>query len=89
MTTPSRRPLLRRRREAGILHGLSLVLLTAILFGGLAFFAMKELPVRCRCADKTIAQGTRGGLQPAKARCEELCAEYGGGVPEPRKAGAK
>lgn len=81
MVLPSQRPARRLRREAGVLHGLSLVLFTAVLLGGLAFFASKELPVRCACADKSIVTGTRGGLQSAQSRCDELCAEHGGGEP--------
>ncbi len=89
MVPPHRRPALRRRREAGILHGLSLVILTALVVAGLAFFAGKELPVRCLCADNSIATGTRGGLEAAKSRCAELCKDHGGGEPAPREKGAR
>ena len=89
MVPPHRRLALRRSREAGILHGLSLVILTVLVVAGLAFFAGKELPVRCLCADKSIASGTRGGLQAAKDRCAELCKDNGGGEPAPKEKRAK
>jgi hypothetical protein len=60
------------------MHGLSLVILTLILFGGLAFFLTRSVPISCRCADATTVQGTRGGLERLKERCAALCQPHGG-----------
>lgn len=71
----------RRASERGILHGLSLVAITVALFGLLAFFALKEVPQGCRCADGTSVESVRGLLEAAKNHCAERCRTHGGGGP--------
>ncbi len=60
------------------MHGLSLVVLTVLLLGGLAYFAARSVPVRCLCRNNITVQGRRGGLEPVKERCTALCATQGG-----------
>ncbi len=60
------------------MHGLSLVILTVLLLGGIAYVAAREVPVHCLCRDSVTVQGTRGGLEPLKDRCAALCAKHGG-----------
>jgi hypothetical protein len=67
-----------RRSERGVLHGLSLVILTVVLFGLLAFIGLRQVPVRCRCSDGTALEATRGGLQAVPQRCGEVCQGHGG-----------
>lgn len=64
-----------------MVHGLSLVVFTALLFFTLVFFAAKELPLTCACKDGTSQKGTRGGLEPIPQRCETLCTGHGGRAP--------
>ena len=76
-----RRPGAARSGERGLLHGLSLVLLTFVLFGAIAFFALAKLPLRCVCRDSTTRETTRNGLESTDVRCREVCEDRGGGVP--------
>jgi hypothetical protein len=67
--------------ERGVLHGLSLVLLTLALFGAAAFFALGRFSLRCACADGSRQEGSRNGFQSAEKKCAQLCAGRGGGRP--------
>ena len=60
------------------MHGLSLVILTLLVFGLLGYFVVQTVPVRCVCQDKVAVEGTRGGLEPIPRRCNALCAKHGG-----------
>lgn len=76
----------RRARERGILHGLSLVVITLLLFGGIAYFALGSFPLRCACKDGTVQKGTRGGFDSPEKKCAQVCAARGGGGPVMRGA---
>ena len=69
-----------------MLHGLSLIAFTFLMFGTLAFFALRTFPLRCACKDGTVQRGSQGGFDSAKKRCEQVCVTRGGGVPISREA---
>jgi hypothetical protein len=69
----------RRPAERGMLHGLSLLLLTVALFGAVAFFGLAKFPVRCACHDGSTREGTRSGFDSPDTRCEQICEGHGGG----------
>ncbi|MGC4117828.1 MAG: hypothetical protein QM765_25395 [Myxococcales bacterium] len=75
------RPACRRRTERGILHGLSLLVITVLVFGTLAYFAFGHFPLRCACKDGSAQRGVRNGFDSPQAKCEQLCAGRGGGAP--------
>lgn len=81
-----RLPAARRPGERGILHGLSLIAFTILLFGALAYFALGSFPLRCACKDGTLQRGTQSGFDSARKRCEQVCATRGGGVPAAKDA---
>ena len=79
----SRRPHPAARAAAarGLLHGLSLVLLTVALLGAAAFFALYRFPLRCACEDHSLQDVARTGLESPQKRCQMACAGHGGGAP--------
>jgi len=87
-------PALRRQRhparlrpaDRGLLHGLSLVAITLLIFGALVFFAVGKFPLRCACRDGTTQSGTRSGFDSPEKRCQQVCSQRGGGVPATRAA---
>jgi hypothetical protein len=85
---PARRPppACRRPAERGLLHGLSLLAITILLFGTLAYFALGSFPLRCACKDGTAQKGTRGGFDSPEKKCQQVCAARGGGAPVMRGA---
>jgi len=64
-----------------MLHGLSLLAITAVLFGAIAYFALGRFPLRCSCKDGTAQAGTRSGFDSPEKRCQQVCAKRGGGAP--------
>ena len=51
----------------------------ALLMSAAPGIAMaQQAPLSCRCADGTVAKGSRGGLEPIPKRCGELCQGHGG-----------
>jgi len=69
-----------------MLHGLSLLLLTVALFGAAAFFGLSRFALRCACRDGSAREETRGGFDSPDERCQQICAEHGGGGATQRKA---
>lgn len=87
MTSPGpRHPARLRPSERGILHGLSLLAITLAFAVAILFFALKEVPLRCQCADKSIQEGKQTGFDSAQRRCEMICGSRGGGTPLKKKA---
>ncbi len=74
-------PACRRDAERGLLHGLSLLVITVLVFGTLAYFAFGKFPLRCACKDGTVQKGVRAGLDSPEKRCRQVCATRGGGAP--------
>jgi hypothetical protein len=63
------------------MHGLSLVILTVLMFGGVLFIATRTVPLSCNCSDGTVVKDQRGALDSAKQRCTDLCQHHGGLAP--------
>jgi hypothetical protein len=89
MTRP---PDTRRRRtrapqaERGMVHGLSLVLFTLLIFGALGALTLIDRPVHCPCADKSVQEGKASPVDQIAKTCKPLCAAHGGYAPVTKSA---